>query len=104
MVMTSLSDLNGKVFRDQLNTKFNVRHSGQPLELELIEVAEKNDSPRIEFFSLYFRGPVKPVLAQQIHRLEHQHLGTFEIFLTPISADAQGAVYEVIFHRFRKQP
>lgn len=101
---TSLDDLNSKVFREQLNTKFNVHAGGQLLPLELIEVREQNDSPRIEFFGLHFLGPVKPVLAQQIHRLEHEKLGVFEVFLTPISADSQGTVYEVIFHRFRKQP
>lgn len=101
-MMKSLDDLNGKTFREQLNTQFNVHAGGQALALELIEVIEKNDSPRIEFFSLYFRGPVKPVLAQQIHRLEHEHMGAFEIFLGPISADAQGTIYEAIFHRFRK--
>ena len=100
--MKSLDDLNSKVFREQLNTRFKVNAAGQPVALELIEVTEKNDSPQIELFSLHFRGPARPLLAQQIHRLEHEQLGDFEIFLTPISADAQGAVYEVIFHRFRK--
>jgi len=103
-MMKSLDDLNSKVFREQLNTKFNVNMGGQPLALELVEIAEKNDSPRIEFFSLHFLGPVRPILPQQIHRLEHEKLDTFEIFMTPISADSEGTVYEAIFHRFRKQP
>jgi Domain of unknown function (DUF6916) len=101
---TSLDDLNSKIFREQLHTQFTVHAGGQPLLLELVEVSEREDSPRVEFFSLHFRGPLNPQLAQQIHRLEHERLGDFEIFLTPISADSQGAVYEAIFHRFRKQP
>ncbi|HEY7402090.1 MAG TPA: hypothetical protein VIB39_01095 [Candidatus Angelobacter sp.] len=102
-MMTSLDDLNAKVFREQLHTQFKVNAGGQPLSLELIEVTERQDSPRTEFFSLHFRGPISPRLPQQIHRLEHARLGTFEIFLTTISADEQGTVYEAIFHRFRKQ-
>jgi hypothetical protein len=115
---TSLDDLNGKIFRAQLHTQFKVSAGSKPLQLELVAVTEGDDSPvpqqaksgltgnsaGTEFFSLHFRGPSSPQLAQQIHRLDHQQLGVFEIFLTPISADGQGTVYEAIFHRFRKQP
>jgi hypothetical protein len=114
---TPLDDLNSKVFRAQLNTQFKVHMGGRPLQLELVEVTDQDDSssprqvksgsggqPRTECFSLHFRGPLRPQLAQQIHRLDHQQLGVLEIFLTPISADGQGTVYEAIFHRLRKQP
>ena len=79
-----------------------VHFAGQPQLLELIEVTELDVSPRVECFSVHFLGPLKPQLAQQIHRLEHERMGMFEIFLTPISADGQGTVYEAIFNRFRK--
>jgi hypothetical protein len=113
---TPLDDLNSKIFRAQLNTQFKVHIGGQPLPLELVEVTDHDDSAvparsgpaggqaRTECFSLHFRGPLRPQLAQQIHRLDHQQLGVLEIFLTPISADGQGTVYEAIFHRLRKQP
>lgn len=100
----SLEDLNSKVFREQLHTQFKVQTGAQPLQLELIEVADTNESPKMECFSLYLRGPIKPRLEQKIHRLEHERLGEFEIFLTAVSGDAQGTVYESVFHRFRKQP
>ncbi len=102
-MLKSLDDLNAKIFREQLHTEFKTHIGTQPLALELIEVTERDDFPRTEFFSLHFRGPFNPRLAQQIHRLEHERLGTFEIFLTTISADAEGTIYEAIFHRFRKQ-
>jgi len=101
---TSLEDLNSKVFREQLHTQFKVQTGAQPLQLELVEVEERDDSPKIECFSLHLRGPVSPRLEQKIHQLEHERLGEFEIFLTAISGDAQGTVYESVFHRFRKQP
>ena len=102
---TPLEKLNSKVFREQLQTTFQAGSSqGQPVPLKLVEVAESHDTPQIEFFSLHFLGPVTPRLPQQIHRLEHEKMGAFEIFLTPISADLQGTTYEAIFHRFRKQP
>jgi len=73
------------------------------IALELVDVIESDLSPKMELFSLHFRGPFRPRLDQQTHRLEHEILGDFEIFLTPISADQQnGTIYEAVFHRFRK--
>ncbi|HEU4416962.1 MAG TPA: hypothetical protein VFT65_19390 [Candidatus Angelobacter sp.] len=102
-MLISLDTLNARLFAEQLHSRFSVPLDGAaPVVLELTEVSEKDSGPRIEFFSLTFRGPVSPRLAQQIHRLEHEKLGAFEIFLTAIAADAQGTDYESIFHRFRK--
>lgn len=101
---TPLRQLNAQVFREQLHTKFKVNIGGEePLVLELQEVHERHDSPAMELFSLHFLGPVTPRLAQQIHRLEHEKLGDFEIFLTAIGADQQGTMYESVFHRFRNK-
>jgi len=121
-MLTSLDKLNSQSFRLHLHTEFKVNTGGAgPVALELVEVQDQEGlsqqaktrlagdptpSPQeMEFFCLHFRGPYKPLLAQQIHRMEHEKLGAFEIFLTPISAEPQtGTVYEVIFHRFRQQP
>src|SRR5215475_6524183 len=99
---TSLEKLNSQIFRQQLNTEFRVIGGLQPVTLVLVEVQEQEDllgqqaksgsaggPQQMEFFSLHFRGPYTPRLGQQIHRLEHEKLGAFEIFLTPISAEPQ---------------
>jgi Domain of unknown function (DUF6916) len=101
---TPLDDLNAKIFREQLHGQFKVHQDNTaPIMLELVDVVESNQSPKMELFSLHFRGPFRPRLDQQTHRLEHEKLGEFEIFLTPISADQQnGTMYEAVFHRFRK--
>jgi hypothetical protein len=101
---TPLEDLNAKLFREQLNSPFKIQHEpAGSITLELVDVAENDSSPRMELFSLQFRGPFRPRLEQQTHRLEHEKLGEFEIFLTPVSADQQnGTIYEAVFHRFRK--
>ena len=102
-MLTSLDTLNAKLFTEQLHSKFSVpMPDANSIVLELTEVSEKDSGPRVEFFSLTFLGPVSPRLAQQIHRLEHEKLGAFEIFLTAIAADPQGIQYESVFHRFRK--
>lgn len=102
-MLTPLEQLNAKVFREQLRTNFKVRSSPtEEILLRLIAV-EEQERRGIELFSLQFQGPFLPRLQQQTVRLEHEKLGTFEIFMTPVSAEPQqGTVYESIFHRFRK--
>lgn len=101
---TPLDKLNAKIFSEQLHTQFRVHIDGAaPLMLELIEVVERDPSPKLELFTLQFRGPAAPRLAQQIHRLEHEKLGLLELFLTAIGADPeQRILYESVFHRFRQ--
>jgi hypothetical protein len=48
-------------------------------------------------FILRFQGPATPVLAQVVHRLEHADLGDLEIFLGPITTDAEATIYEAVF-------
>jgi hypothetical protein len=101
---TSLENLNLKIFREHLNTSFKVQDGGAgTVQLQLIDAVEGNSSPEMELFSLYFRGPFTPQLAQQTHPLQHEKLGRVEIFLTSIEADQEnGTTYEAVFHRFRK--
>ncbi|MGZ4900818.1 MAG: DUF6916 family protein [Candidatus Angelobacter sp.] len=100
---TSLDSLNAGIFSAQLHTQFKLlREGAEPITLELIEVKESDPSPKVELFTLHFLGPAAPRVAQHIHQLEHDTLGTFEIFLTAIAGDEQGITYESVFHRFRK--
>ena len=100
---TPLESLNAAAFREQLRGKFNVNvGNGRLIALELVEVTESDPSPNIELFSLLFHGPLQPRLNQQIHRLEHEKLGAFEIFLTAIAEENNRTIYESVFHRFRK--
>jgi hypothetical protein len=99
----SLDAFDSKIFAEQLHTKFRVKLTGQaPVELELFEVNDRETAPKLELFSLGFRGPHSPRLNQQIHHFEHEKLGAFELFLTPVGVDQEGLLYEVVFHRFRK--
>lgn len=100
---TSLDSLNARIFAVQLRTKFVTRlPNSTPIELELSEVEEHDSSPKSELFFLRFRGPRAPRLPQQIHRLEHEKLGSFGLFLTAVGADESGIYYESVFHRLRK--
>jgi hypothetical protein len=77
---------------------------GGTIELELLEArlhdadapAEDETGVRAPF-SVTFRGPPDPVLAQGIHPLEHPSLGTLEIFIVPIRHEEDGTTYEAVF-------
>jgi hypothetical protein len=97
-----LENLNSRAFSEQLHTTFQVRVGGTtPLPLELLEVTEKDQSPKMEQFSLVFRGPLTPSFSQGIYTLEHETLGTFDLFLVPLGPDSAGMCYQVIFNRMR---
>lgn len=96
-----LQDLTHASFEEHLNTPFRVHCGGEtPLEVVLFQVRlhEPHGGPRKQPFSLYFRGPRQPVLPQQIYRLDHDRMGTMEVFLVPIGPDGQGMGYEAVFN------
>jgi hypothetical protein len=96
-----LSELTHATFAKELGSAFQL-HNGAatPLTLELVEATEVNGkAPRTERnpFSLIFRGPKTPWVEQKIYRLEHERLGTLDIFLVPLGPDQKGMRYEAIF-------
>jgi hypothetical protein len=72
--------------------------------LELVEATESTEpggqgpdgQSRMQF-SLLFRGPTTPVLAQATYRLSHAELGDLDLFLVPVSAEADGLRYQAVF-------
>lgn len=101
--MADILTLHGSTFSEQLHTMFSVpTGNGAPVNLELMEVAEKETPAHVELFSLLFRGPAAPLLPQQIHTLQHAKLGTLEIFLTAIEGNQTSITYEAVFHRLRQ--
>ena len=62
--------------------------------MELIEVTEiaRESGGRAPFSLVFERGP-SPPLPQRIYRIEHEDVGTLEIFLVPIAIDRYEAVF-----------
>jgi len=101
--MADILTLHGNTFLEQLHSTFSVMTgNGTPVELELVEVTEKETPANVELFSLLFRGPAAPRLQQQTHPLQHKKLGTLEIFLTAVEGDKTSTTYEAVFHRLRQ--
>jgi|SRR5205085_6633295 len=93
-------------FAEQLNTTFRVRvDTPQPLELKLIEVkgwhSQVEEQGEMERFSVFFKGPANILMPQRIYTLEHEQLGTFDIFLVPVAQGEDGFRYEAIFNYFK---
>jgi len=98
-------NLTCRTFSGLLRTTFRVLLPGSPpLPLELTEVTEHSSSPQVESFSLIFRGPLAPRLPQQIHKVEHDKLGAFDLFLVPIGLEKERMCYQAVFNRLRKHP
>lgn len=98
-----LQDLNPASFEAHLGTPFRIHYGGEiPLEAVLQEVKrhEQHPGPRPEPFSAFFRTALRPILPQSIYRVEHETLGTMEIFLVPVGPDPQrqGMLYEAVFN------
>ena len=95
-------------FSKHRGTKFRVKLDAQEIELDLAEVkgypADTNEQGGMERFSVFFTGPRDAFLPQNLYPLEHEHMGEFELFLVPISANNQGFRYEAVFNYFKSEP
>ena len=87
-------------FAANLNTDFTVKlvPDGQT-SINLVQVTEAEVVGKFENFSLLFRGSPDILLSQMTHRLEHEKLGEFLLFLVPTGQDADGFLYEAVFNR-----
>ena len=95
-------NLNSKTFCEHLRTSFKVPMTGaDPTLLELVEVVESNASPAMEQFSVFFLGP--PTLGQGMRSLEHEQMGSFDLFLVPVAVEGDRVRYEAAFTRFREK-
>jgi hypothetical protein len=106
-----LEHLHAATFSAQLHTVFRFHLPSMPVvEVELVEVAEPSPpgerqaraAARQERFSLLFRGPPESVLPQWNYSIQHDQLGTFDLFLVPVGREKEGVLYEAVFNRLRQ--
>ena len=89
-------------FERHLGLRFRL-HADDVVDVELLEVDEvgvgSGAPPQTARapFSIVFLGPRDPILPQRIYRLEHDELGTLDLFLVPIGRDDAGVRYEAVF-------
>jgi len=87
-------------FADQLNTEFStVLYPDIRVTLELIEVGAQRPSPKLDNYSLLFRGPAEFCLLQSSYPIEHPVIGNLDLFIVPVNEKPDGFRYEAIINR-----
>jgi hypothetical protein len=99
--MAELGDLTLETFAERLTETFRIRRSVEDVGVDVTlssaePLAQDAVGGRMPF-SIMFRGPADRILPQQIFAIEHETLGTFELFLVPLTPDRDGARYEAVF-------
>ena len=99
-----LEELRYDTFAEHLNSQFRI-HNGvaNPVSVELVEANQAGSPPDYEAFSIIFRGPSDTFLPQGMYRVDHDEIGTFELFIVPIRQDKDGFYYEACFNRLRSE-
>lgn len=99
-----MDNLSENIFRENLNTRFNVsRGDADTVELELVDCKDLGSTPKQEQFSILFRGPLQPFLEQMAYEMKHEKLGDVFIFIVPVKKDSEFMYYEAVFNRFLEQ-
>jgi hypothetical protein len=100
------TQLTEQEFSKHVNTKFRLA-TEEPIELELSEVkaylSQLNEQSDLERFSIFFIGPGDRYLPQHVYSLQHEHMGTFDLFLVPVARDERGFLYEAVFNYVKKK-
>jgi hypothetical protein len=77
-----------------------------PIEMTLIEVKDlrsaadkKRNLPGKECFMITFRPPEDTALKQGTYQIKHDALGTFELFIVPVTNKAGDIFFEAVINR-----
>ncbi|MES2933465.1 MAG: hypothetical protein V4805_08270 [Pseudomonadota bacterium] len=74
-------------------------HQAQQFTFSVVESRDLPPiSPRLTPFAIVLQGPAKPVLQQGIYALIHPQHGQLDLFIVPISSNAEHTKYEIIFN------
>ena len=97
----NVAEVTREAFEPLLEETFRVS-GGEELvfEARLIEVSAMGETPGPEGrlpFSVVLRGPENEAPEQGIYSVDHDDLGSMEIFLVPIGPDDEGMKYEAVF-------
>jgi hypothetical protein len=55
----------------------------------------------MERFSIFFSGPGDLHLPQRTYEMEHQELGSLDIFIVTVGRNEEGFLYEAVFNYFK---
>jgi hypothetical protein len=85
-------------FAGAVGSTFVVEAGDSPLALVLDRIEDGPRAPGFEQYALYFLGPGDPLLEQRTLRLDHEVMGTMEIFVVPIGRVGERIEYQACFN------
>lgn len=90
-------------FAEGLGSSFVLKAANdQSVEVELIEVTPARESPHQVSFSMLFRLPADYSSEQGLYDLEHETLGSMQLFLVPMAPDPKGMRLEAVVNILRE--
>ena len=93
-----LADVGAGDFEPHVGSTFDASGTGDGFSLVLAEVSRGPGGPAREQFTLTFVGGPNPPVPQGMRRLDHELLGSLDLFLVPIGPGADGQHrYEAVF-------
>jgi len=91
-------DFSRDAFADPVGSTFVVEAEDCPVYFVLDRIEDGPRLPGLEQYALYFRGPGDLLLEQQAFRLDHDVMGTMEIFVVPIGRVGGWIEYQACFN------
>jgi hypothetical protein len=99
--MLELDKVDRAKFAELVGQDFEIALKGAvPVNVRLVEVRSlgATQAGSREPFALEFRAGASVRLPQHIYAVNHDQLGTMEIFLVQIGADSTAAYFEAVFN------
>jgi hypothetical protein len=94
----------GQAFAAWVNTTFRLHvDDEQVIDIELVTFQAGMSTLATEQFALTFEAAPADV-PQGLYRLEHERLGSLEMFLVPVGRTARGVQLEAVFNTVIKGP
>jgi hypothetical protein len=95
-----LEELSKAAFSEALHSQFRlITEDGETATLELVELKDGYSVPEYEQFSILFKAPGQLILPQKTYLMEHERIGSFDLFIVPIGRGENETYYEAVFNR-----
>jgi len=90
-------------FAEVLGSSFVLKTTeGQSVDLRLVEVSGIRERPHQFSFSIVFSVAQGYTVEQGLYDLEHESLGTVQLFLVPVDETPEGMKLEAVFNFVRE--
>ncbi|HWY75969.1 MAG TPA: hypothetical protein VN281_10150 [Verrucomicrobiae bacterium] len=94
-------------FSSVVGTRFRARvtEAGDAVNFELTHATQNRapantggKTPAYESFSLLFREAGQQAIPQGTYAFEHDRLGSFPMFIVPVSRESDAVIYQAVFN------